>query len=246
MIICHVSDTHKLHENLILPECDLLIHSGDIGGRTNLEELTLFLSWFEKQPADKKILVPGNHDIVLDKKWPHQLKSQGSDYGSMIAHQQHSDAMTLLKNYDVIYLCDSSYDYKGVKIWGSAYSPSFHRTHWAFNADRGQEIQKVWGKIPSDVEVLITHTPVRDILDRVEERYRQHTGENLNVGCDDLFAVMQKRLMKLKLHCFGHIHDNYGVVYKNITTNRRALFSNGAVLTNEYTQLITRPLTINL
>jgi hypothetical protein len=30
---------------------------------------------------------------------------------------------------------------------------------WAFNADRGEEILKIWNKIPNNTDVLITHGP---------------------------------------------------------------------------------------
>jgi predicted phosphodiesterase len=42
MKLVHISDTHgaKHHTKLIIPECDVLIHSGDLGGRTTLFELT--------------------------------------------------------------------------------------------------------------------------------------------------------------------------------------------------------------
>ena len=68
MKIVHISDSHgaKYHTKLEIPECDVLIHSGDIGGRTSPTEVQEFLAWFEKQPAKKRIFVAGNHDICLD------------------------------------------------------------------------------------------------------------------------------------------------------------------------------------
>ena len=36
-------------------------------------------------------------------------------------------------------------------------------------------------------------------------------------------------LQNLVLHCFGHIHGNYGVIHKN-----GILYSNGAILDNNY------------
>lgn len=248
MNIVHISDSHgaRGHAKVIVPSCDVLAHSGDIGGRTNLLELTEFLIWFEKQPARKKIWIAGNHDVILDSNYIHRKKRELDSVAGMLLEQAHRDALSLLKNYDVTYLNNSGCTFEGVKFWGSPYSPSFHREHWAFNADRGEEIKKIWAKIPSDVEVLITHTPCKNILDKVEEKYRQHAGEDLNVGCQDLLDVIKKRLTKLKLHCSGHIHDNVGVLLQRVSNNRRVLFSNGAVLTNDYTQLVTDPLIITI
>lgn len=248
MRIVHISDTHgaKHHTRLDIPVCDVLIHSGDIGGRTNSFELTEFLVWFEKQPAKKKIWVAGNHDLILDKDWVSRKQREMDTVAGMILKQQHEDAKFLLTVYDTVYLLNEGFEYEGVKFWGSPYTPSFHRQHWAFNADRGEEIQKVWAKIPSDVNVLITHGPCKNILDRVSEKYREYEGEDMNVGCQDLLDVMKKRLTSLKLHCSGHIHDNVGAVLKNVSNTRRVLFSNGAVLTNDYDLLVTKPLIIDL
>ena len=59
MKIVHISDTHgsKYHNKLEIPECDVLIHSGDVGGRTNLFELQSFIIWFLEQSATIKIFV---------------------------------------------------------------------------------------------------------------------------------------------------------------------------------------------
>jgi len=59
MRLVHISDTHgkKYHNNLIIPECDVLVHTGDIGGRTTCFELVEFLEWFNKQPAKIKIFI---------------------------------------------------------------------------------------------------------------------------------------------------------------------------------------------
>jgi len=246
MKIVHISDTHssKYHSKLNIPECDVLIHSGDIGGRVMMFELAEFLKWFESQPAKVKIYVPGNHDLILDKDWVKNQKSKLDSVAFMLLEQQHLDSLNLISNYNIIYLNNKDYVYNGVKFYGSPYSPSFHREYWAFNADRGNEIRNIWNKIPKDVDVLITHSPVYNILDDVKEYKRD--GEDPHVGCKDLKEMINKKLINLKLHCSGHIHDNYGILLEPVSHTRKVLFSNGAVLTNQYTQLITSPLIINL
>jgi Icc-related predicted phosphoesterase len=245
MKIVHISDTHghKGHSQLVIPECDVLIHSGDIGGRTNSRELTEFLIWFEQQPADVKIFCAGNHDICLDKKWVSEKSDVQEHLHSLVEHEA---SKNLLSNYAVHYLENEEYVYKGIKFYGSPISPSFHRKNWVFNADIGVEINKYWAKIPSDVNVLITHTPPYGIFDKIPEKYKQAKDEDIHRGCKDLLAVMRKRLFNLKLVCFGHIHDQYGVTLESVSNARRVLFSNAAVLTNDYTQLITNPLIINI
>jgi len=245
MKIVHISDSHGLHEKLEIPKCDVLIHSGDLGGRTTLKELMSFLVWFEKQPATKKIFIAGNHDICLDKNEAKKEKDKGNIYSWSRILDEYKSAIDIIDNYDVKYLCNTDYVYEGVKFYGSPYSPSFHRECWAFNADRGEEIRNIWGRIPTDTNVLITHTPVYGIHDDVKE-YKQENEMDAHVGCKDLLEIIKKRLHKLKLCCFGHIHDNYGVTLNNVSNTRRVLFSNGAVLTNRYDVLVTKPLIITI
>lgn len=247
MRLVHISDTHgpKWHTRLVIPECDVLIHSGDIGGRTTLLELTEFLIWFESQPATKKIWVAGNHDLVLDRQWAAKREKEDSILG-MISTQQHYDAIKLMQNYDVVYLNGRDYVYEGMKFWGSPISPSFHREHWAFNRDRGKEISKEWGKVPNDVNVLITHTPPHGILDRIQDKYKSTPDEDVHRGCEDLMGVIKKRLHSLKLHCFGHIHENTGLIQVPISQTRTAWFSNGAVMNNSGDLLYPKPIVINI
>ena len=243
MKLIHISDTHNYHSQLEIPECDVLIHSGDIGGKTNLHELTEFLIWFEKQPAKKKIFCGGNHDHILSRE---RLNKDMNSILNMISLQQYEDGMNLIKSYNVIYLMNSEYTFEGIKFWGSPYSLSFYRDRWVFNADKGKEINKVWSKIPSDVDVLVTHTPPYGVLDLIEEKQKQTPDEDIHRGCQDLMNVIKKRLINLKLHTFGHIHSNYGVIKKSISNTRSVLFSNGAVLNNNYKFEIKQPLIINI
>lgn len=99
------------------------------------------------------------------------------------------------------YLQDEFIEIEGLKIYGSPQTPWFH--NWAFNQYRGIEIRKYWAKIPKDTNILITHGPPVGIFDR-----SARTGEN--VGCQDLYDEIYHRLDSLKLHVFGHIHEDGG------------------------------------
>lgn len=249
MQIIHISDTHGSngHLPLSIPTTDVLIHSGDIGGRTNLYELQDFLEWFSAQPAKLKILVPGNHDIITDPRWSIKLQMNGNAIGALLEQQHHRDAASLIESYkDITYLCNDECTYEGIKFYGSPYSPSFYRDSWVWNADRGDEIKKHWAKIPTDVDVLITHTPAYSIMDEIPEKFKRYPDEDVHVGCKDLLDVITRRLHKLSLHCFGHIHAQYGVQLIPISNRHNVLFSNGAVLDNDYKLVITKPLTITI
>lgn len=242
MRVVHISDTHTMHRYFKVPSCDLLIHSGDIGNFTNINDLTDFLVWFEQQDAECKIFIAGNHDLVLDKNEAKKAKGDGNIYGYLRMTEQYQQALELIQNYKVKYLNNTEYVYRGVKIWGSPYSPAFGK--WAFNAKRGAEIQKIWARIPNDVDILVTHTPVYGILDDVKEYARQE--EDAHVGCKDLLDVIKKRLKNLKLHCSGHIHDNFGVQLIPVTNTRRVYFSNGAMITNKGDIIAESPFLMNL
>lgn len=256
--IVHISDTHgyKWHNNLVIPECDLLLHSGDIGGRTNLKELTEFLIWFEQQPAKVKIFCAGNHDIVLDKQCYINMRkpeyinayNSGDVTQQLIMKQAYEDAMALIDKYEVKYLNCKEFIYEGLKIFGFPYTPSFHKYNgWAFNADRGAEMQKYQGRIPSDTDILITHGPPYGIMDEIPEKLLKPEDEGeYKRGCHDMLNLIKKRLHSLQLVCFGHIHDQVGVRLINVSNTRKVLFSNGAVITNEGIQNIIHPLIITL
>jgi len=98
-----------------------------------------------------------------------------------------------------IYLEDEAITLEGLRIYGSPWQPWF--LDWAFNLQRGPELADKWAQIPDDTEVLITHGPPRGIGDRTRR------GEH--VGCDDL--LQRVRVVRPRLHVFGHIHEDGGV-----------------------------------
>jgi Icc-related predicted phosphoesterase len=183
-----ISDTHGFHDGLKLPEGDVLIHSGDFmnSGRY-ANELVSFVKWWNKQPHEVKILVAGNHDILVEEK-PELLKSM---------------------LYGTDYLLDSGVEYFGLKFWGSPFQPRFY--NWAFNEDRGEAIKKHWDLIPAGIDVLITHGPAYSILDQSAP----HRNSDY-LGCEELDKAISERIHP-RLHVCGHIHGGYGQYNGSIT-----------------------------
>lgn len=71
MKILAISDTHGFHEQLQIPEgIDMIIHAGDIsnsrGPVQNGFEFLDFIEWYKKIPVKYKVLIPGNHDRLLE------------------------------------------------------------------------------------------------------------------------------------------------------------------------------------
>lgn len=176
-LVC-ISDTHGQHRRVELPAGDVLIHAGDITLRGNMREVEDFAEWLAALPYRRKIVIAGNHDFCFQD---HRAQ----------------DARAVLVAAGGTYLQDSGCVIDGKKFYGSPWQPWF--MGWAFNLQRGSEIKLWWDRIPSDVDVLITHGPPYGHGDRVG-------GED--VGCEDLLDAIQR--VRPKYHIFGHIHEGYG------------------------------------
>merc|ERR1712146_771157 len=85
---------------------------------------------------------------------------------------------------------------------------------------RGTEAAQKWRKIPSETDVLITHTPPAGHGDLIDECGR--------AGCVDLLAEVTERVRPL-YHVFGHVHDGFGV-----TTDGTTRFLNAASVSDSY------------
>lgn len=104
------------------------------------------------------------------------------------------------------YLQDSGCVVDGLRVWGSPWQPRFF--DWAFNLDRGAPLRAKWDLIPADTDVLITHGPPFGVLDRTHDGRR--------VGCEELAKAVAR--IRPKLHVFGHIHEDYGMVERDGVT----------------------------
>ncbi len=130
-----ISDTHGMHNNLEIPEGDVLIHAGDITMRGKLDEARAFDRFLGGLPHRHKIVIAGNHDFCFE--------------------QQPEAARKVITQ--AIYLEDEAVEIEGVRFWGSPWQPWFF--DWAFNLHRGVPIREKWDLIPGDTDVLITHGP---------------------------------------------------------------------------------------
>ncbi|MEM9919561.1 MAG: metallophosphatase domain-containing protein [Bacteroidota bacterium] len=198
-----ISDTHGQHSSLQLPPGDLLIHAGDVAKAGGVNEIKDFLYWFAEQPHTHKVFIAGNHDFYFERA-------------------PESEITTLIPD-TIHYLNDSSTLIEGIKIHGSPVQPWF--LDWAFNRQRGADIDRHWQLIPEDTDILLTHGPPKNILDT--------TFRMQSVGCEMLAAKIEA--IRPKYNIFGHIHEAYGQLEQNGTT-----FINASVLNLRY-QLVNAP-----
>lgn len=147
--------------------------------------------------AETMILVPGNHELGVEVQ-PEMFSEMCEDNG-------------------IILLIHEELDLNGYKVFGTPYQPRFG--NWAFNLDPPELARKIQS-IPNDTEILITHSPPKNILD-----FSPLCG---SVGCTQLKLKINE-MEKLKLHCFGHIHHSRGTIVQYGKT-----FVNGAILTDDY------------
>jgi len=101
---------------------------------------------------------------------------------------------------NVIYLEDEEVIIDNIKFYGSPVQKHF--CNWAFNRDEAKLAQH-WAAIPDDTDVVITHSPPYSIGDYVPRAKEHH-------GSPSLYKEIVERI-KPKIHCFGHIHEGYGI-----------------------------------
>jgi len=210
MRITHISDTHNKHNQLNgkLPGGDILIHSGDVTSIGRKSEVERFIKWFNGiDNYTHKIFIAGNHDLTFDREILYRDKAAYFDVHTNWTDEVAEGKPDWLKNLldielnpNVFYLENNFIEIDQIKIWGSPISPTFGYG-WAFNKDRGSEINHVWNGIPMDTDIVITHSPIYGYCDRA-------SNTNQNVGCEQLYHRLQE--VKPHLHFAGHIHEAYG------------------------------------
>ena len=186
-----ISDTHTRHQEIELSGGDVLIHSGDILSKPDPSQLTEFLVWFSEQKYTTKIFIAGNHDHIFEKK-PTLIKK-------------------ILKMFpSLVYLQDSEVTIDGIKFYGAPWIPT-NRSGKAFSYMRDEyDIAKShWEKIPTDTDVLITHGPAYNKLDRIMKPIRKDQTQ-LNLGCPQLAERI--KTINPQLHICGHIHSSQGIL----------------------------------
>lgn len=185
-VVC-ISDTHNSTREV--PDGDLLIHSGDLTQHGSFEELQGQLTWLSGLPHPHKVVIAGNHDLLLDSdfiaRFPLRIPS-------------HSESSAVDLDWgDIVYLQDSSttlkfHNGRELRIYGSPRTPEFGL--WAFQYP---VIRDVWTKkIPDSIDVVVVHGPPalhRDIKKQ-----------------GDGYLLRELRRVKPQLVVFGHVHDGYG------------------------------------
>lgn len=143
--IVHISDTHERHEALTIPNCDVLVHTGDIlfaGRKQSLQlqinKLRKFDMWMGKSPSRHRVVVAGNHDSVVERL----ERGDGSQVKEVFAHS--------------LLLHNKSISIMGLQFGGTPYSEGLSRNR----AYQGSEIRDsaLLNLRDTDVDVLLSHS----------------------------------------------------------------------------------------
>ena len=184
-IVC-ISDTHNSTPEL--PPGEILIHSGDLTQDGTFPEMHAQLEWLKGQKHPHKIVVAGNHDLILDEAFVQQYPDRELDKPGSSAKD--------LDWGDLIYLEEETVEVtvgsRILKVFGSPYIP--YCGIYAFHYEPHQD---VWnGRIPQDTDIIITHGPPA-----------LHRDRDLS-GCRFLLEALWR--VRPSLHVFGHMHHMRG------------------------------------
>eukprot|EP01122_Echinamoeba_exundans_P014991 TRINITY_DN6941_c0_g1_i1.p1 TRINITY_DN6941_c0_g1~~TRINITY_DN6941_c0_g1_i1.p1 ORF type:complete len:275 (+),score=19.20 TRINITY_DN6941_c0_g1_i1:461-1285(+) len=214
-LIC-VSDTHGFHKKYSnFPLGDILIHgardeplkelillpiqfhfvAGDFTNYGTAKEISGFAEWLATLPHAHKVVICGNHEYGMDAS--ESIFSRRLEAGEFDSEEiSLVDAVAKLQR-NCTYLENSAATIHGLTIYGTPSSVGMG----AFGLPRGSSRAKEhWTSLPS-ADIIVTHGPPAGDLGK--DRFGRDSGD-----VDLLERILQ---MQPLLHCFGHIHESYGV-----------------------------------
>ena len=223
-----ISDTHNLRLDetadadskplqLPTPKVDVLLHCGDLTQVGGVSSFKKALKMLGSMDAELKLVIAGNHDLELDSKY---WELQCSDEENPEDPEDHDLAVEAMTGTDarevgVLFLNEGTHTFTlnngaTFTIYVSPYTPAFGDWAFAYKPDEdryndrshaAQDVTSIaTNPIPEGVDIVMTHGPAKGILDLCPQG---------NVGCGNLRRALHR--VKPKIHCFGHIHEGYGI-----------------------------------
>ena len=201
MKILVTADLHGDLTNLSLNNVDLALFAGDIAQLKGLDPWHIYdqVKWMNKKfydfcmsfPKTKIIFIPGNHDFFPIAKQKIRNQLFGKDLNVKLA-----------QNATMLFDSETTIEINGQKlrIYGTPWIPIISYS-WAFEAEH-DELKKKFNKIPSGLDILLTHTPPRF----------NYVDVSLAYGSDSdkfgSYELIEEIFIKKPKICFcGHIHS---------------------------------------
>lgn len=188
-LVC-ISDTHNTTPSL--PEGDILLHAGDLSQYGTFAEIQAQLTWLAAQPHEHKIIIAGNHDLLLDTSFvtahpDRELdKFPGSRRGDLawgdVRYLEHEAIDLVVKD-------------RNVRVFGSPWTPRFGNFSFQYG-DQDKQWAGWAGAIPPETDIFLTHGPPAMHLD------------DDGKGCKELLSELWRARPAIAL-C-GHIHASRG------------------------------------
>jgi hypothetical protein len=204
-VVC-IADTHNEHESLVLPAGDVLLHAGDCltaSGTRHVERrsdgsivrvhpegealFTRFATWLGAQPFRHRLLVGGNHDLVLQglgAERVQQILAASTTVGDPPVYLEHTSTTIA----------------GGLRVFGSPFAHYAGRND-AFLVPGGCD----FSDMPNGCDIVVTHMPC--VLPA--QRGPHHTHED-----DALSRALQRT--GASLHVSGHCHWAHGLYHTTL------------------------------
>ncbi|KAF2819898.1 hypothetical protein CC86DRAFT_361303 [Ophiobolus disseminans] len=226
-----LSDTHECEMPSTMPECDVLLHCGDITEDGSPESISEALLALGKIKAELRLIIAGNLEISLDKKY-HCAEGGAAEVVEKAQDLVSKELTSKASECGITFLEEGTHTFtlsSGVtfRIYTSPFTPAYGASGFQYptNEDRCNpaKITPAWAQnvgtetstIPDNVDIVMTHGPPKYILDS--------TSNGHSAGCEHLRRAIER--VKPKLHCFGHVHAGYGaqrLEYANATKKNDA------------------------
>lgn len=215
MKILALSDLHGYLPE-IKEEVDVVVVAGDIVDLYCQNSINKSIVWFSgcfvpwalNLKCNKVIIIAGNHDFFFQRICENYFKYRRDVYDDPIKQKRYEEdsAADIISNElmlprKIVYLQDKGYRYGGKLFYGTPWCPELKM--WAFYKSSA-DLNDVFGKIPNDVDVLITHTP---------GKFVNNTGVSLGkydkpeYGSIELTDAINKLEVKPKWWFVGHVHS---------------------------------------
>jgi hypothetical protein len=219
--IVALSDIHGIPQHTKVPQCDVVTLSGDFSPLQKQSSVRLghsmckwiknkFIPWMMSLPCERVVLIGGNHDFVTEQEWfdgwfRQEIRNAGAED-------------------KVVYLCNSTYEYKGWVFYGCPYSDI---VNWAWSAEGDYT---VYG-LPEGVDIALYHqSPDYMYLGT------SHFGSaEVNYGSVMMMNALGEHPERLpKLLLCGHIHTGEHIPKVLEMEGHRCTMANVSTKNEEY------------